>query len=266
MESTRVVFLGGRSLGYRVLKWFLKDKRFEVVAVSLIPEELDAQSCENIRNLIKENSINNIQIDELNNYSFDLVLSVNYHKIISEHLLILAPLGYWNIHHSYNLRLRGRNITTHAILNSYKEKVYYHGTTLHKIVPQLDSGPIVASAAIQIEDTDTAYTLFNKLDEIAYKLVTEWIPRIVFENVFLYNPPNEGIRYFKNNELPSKEIPSNVKNREFYDYVRAFDFEGYTPAYIKLKNRKVELVLFERSQYTQPIELFGYRFYTNTTL
>jgi methionyl-tRNA formyltransferase len=90
-------------------------------------------------------------------------------KYCAKKFLECAPKGFWNIHHSYNLRLRGRNITTHAIIRSKIDNIYYHGTTIHKMVPQLDAGPIVASEAIEICTNDTAYTLFNKVNKIALK-------------------------------------------------------------------------------------------------
>ncbi|MHA1410724.1 MAG: formyltransferase family protein, partial [Candidatus Odinarchaeia archaeon] len=217
-----------------------------------------------LRRLIIEYDIKNVDISELYNFNFKIGISVNYNKIISEDVIKLAALRFWNIHHSYNLRLRGRNITTHAILATVKDNIYYHGTTLHQIVPKLDAGPIVASKSTPIYDIDTAYSLFSRLDDIAYELIYNWLPRISFEKVYLYQPPKEGIKYFKKVDLPSKEIPQNISDREFYDYVRAFDFIGHSPAYTILDDKKVELVLFERGDYVFPIKLRGKIFYTNT--
>jgi len=55
---------------------------------------------------------------------FDLGISVNYWKIIREPLLSCPVLGFVNVHHSYNLRFRGRNCTTHAIIRARKDNVF----------------------------------------------------------------------------------------------------------------------------------------------
>lgn len=263
MKKIEIVFLGGRLLGYRVLKWLIEDSRFEIKAVCLIPSEFDRETAKDLRSIVSCNNIKNVDIDELNNIQFKVGISINYNKIISEDIIKLAPLGFWNIHHSYNLLLRGRNITTHAILNSYKDNIYYHGTTLHKIVPELDDGPIVASQSTEIKDSDTAQTLFYRIDNIAYEIVKDWIPRICFEEIYLYQAPKEGIKYYKNSDLPSKEIPGNISDREFYDYVRAFDFCGYSPAYMLYNGKKVELVLTKRHEYEVPIKIHNRVYFTN---
>lgn len=251
-----VVFLGDRELGYKSLKWLLEDDRFVIAGLIWVDTPKYSHLKEEVITLAQKYKLELIDESELVNIKFDVGISVNYNKIIDESVLKLASCGFWNMHHSYNLRLRGRNITTHAILNSNKQNIYYHGTTLHKMVPKLDSGGIVASQAVKINSSDTSYTLFKKVDEIAFDLFKEWIPRIAFETVFTYNPPNEGVLIFRDKDLPSKEIPMNLTDDQKYDYVRAFDFPGYDPAYTYISGEKIELVIKERDNYDERIR-FG---------
>lgn len=247
--KSRIVFLGSRDLGYKALKSLIEDDRFMIVGVGVGPDSEYRNSENDLNSLIKKYKLNIINESDLDNTDFEVGISVNYHKIIKKSVLDLASRGFWNIHHSYNLRLRGRNITTHAILNSKKDQIYYHGTSLHQMVPELDSGPIVASRSVKIESDDTAYTLFTKVDKIALELFKEWIPRIAFEKVYPYDAPNEGVRMFRAKDLPSKEIPRNLTDDEIYDYVRAFDFPGHEPAFMYADGEKVELVVNERENY-----------------
>lgn len=260
----RVVFLGDRELGYKSLKWLLEDGRFVIVGLVWVSTPKYSYLKEEVIDLARKYKLDIIDESELANIEFDIGVSVNYNKIIDESILKLALCGFWNIHHSYNLRLRGRNITTHAILNSHKEHIYYHGTTLHKMVPQLDSGGIVASQAVKIDSSDTAYTLFKKVDEIAFDLFKEWIPRIAFETIFTYNPPNEGVLMFRDKDLPSKEIPKNLTDDQKYDYVRAFDFPGYDPAYTCINGEKIELVVNERENYNKRIRFANKDMFTKS--
>lgn len=246
------------------MKWLCMLKWVEIVTVCPIPEEFDADAAGEMRRIMKDNNLREGTIESVRGMEFDIGLSVNYHKIIPEDILLTCKKGFYNVHHSYNLRLRGRNITTHAILNYRKEGISYHGTTLHKMVPKLDAGPVVASAACEIEYTDTAYTLFQKADALALQLVREWFPRIACQTVYPYQPCDEGVHYYRNKDLPPKEIPMELlDSEEIYDYVRAFDFMGKEPAYVIINGLKRNLVLRERGGYREIIEVKGHCYYTD---
>lgn len=234
------------------------------MAVCPIPEEYDSDCAAEMRQVICENRLRECTIKEIIKETVDLGLSVNYHRIIPDDILKQCKKGFYNVHHSYNLRLKGRNITTHAILNSRKEGIYYHGTTLHKMVPELDAGPIVVSYACDINDEDTAYTLFQKVDKLALEMIKEWFPRIALQKVYLYPAPKEGTHSYKEKDLPSKEIPVNLLSaEEIYDYVRAFDFIGKEPAYIINDGVKNRIVLRERDSYRKEIEIKGFHYYSD---
>ncbi len=265
MVKSRIVFLGSRDLGYKALKWLLEDDRFIIVGVGLGSDSEYRTSENDLISLIEKYKLNVINESELDSIEFEVGISVNYHKIIKKSVLDRASRGFWNIHHSYNLRLRGRNITTHAILNSKKDQIHYHGTSLHQMVPELDSGPIVASRSVKIESDDTAYTLFTKVDEIALELFKEWIPHIAFEKVIPYDAPNEGVRMFKAKDLPPKEIPKNLTDDQIYDYVRAFDFPGHEPAFIYTGGGKLELVAKERENYRKKIVIANKTMFTRSS-
>lgn len=258
---------GGRKLGIEVLKWLCTLDWLRVTAVCLVPYEFDVDYTEEMQKVIDENHLNSYKLEEVKNMKFDVGLSVNYHAIIPSEILQICKKGFYNVHHSYNLSLRGRNITTHAILNVKKEGIRYHGTTLHKMIPQLDAGPIVASMACEIEATDTAYSLFCKVDTLALQIIKDWIPRLSCQVVYPYEPPEGGVHYYKNKDLPSREIQVDLlEGDEIYDYVRAFDFPGKEPAYVMENGIKKSLVLHRRSNFTKKIEIKAYSYYTDCDL
>lgn len=263
--KVKLIFGGGRSLGVKVLRWLCSLEWVEICAVCPIPKEYDMAAADEMRAVIMENQLPEYTMDEIKDMYFDVGLSVNYHKIIPAEILSLCTKGFYNIHHSYNLRLKGRNITTHAILNARKEGIHYHGTTLHMMVPELDAGPIVASAACEIRENDTAYTLFERVDALALQLIKEWFPRIAFETIYTYMPPEEGVHCYKNKDLPPKEIPLRELNSdEFFDYVRAFDFPGNEPAFIIEKGIKKHLVVQAREGYEKKILIKDKYYYTDS--
>lgn len=266
-KKIKILFGGGRKLGIETLKWLCTLEWLQIAAVCPVPYEFDMDFAEEMQKVIEENDLNSCTLEDIRDMKFDMGLSVNYHAIIPDEILQICEKGFYNVHHSYNLSLRGRNITTHAILNVKKEGIRYHGTTLHKMIPQLDAGPIAASAACEIEDADTAYSLFCKADTLALQIIKEWIPRLAYQKVYLYEPPREGIRYYKNKDLPSREIQIDLLEGDMiYDYVRAFDFPGKEPAYVVENGIKKNLVLHKRFGFTNKIEIKSYSYYTDCNL
>ncbi len=88
---------------------------------------------------------------------------------------------------SFVERWRGRMINIHpAILPSYKglhtheralaDGVKLHGCTVHYVVPEMDSGPIIAQAAVPVLDYDTPQTLGARVlaqEHVIYPLALE---------------------------------------------------------------------------------------------
>ncbi len=261
-DKSKIVFLGCRDLGYRALEWILESGSYEVIGACLYPLDGHRYWSRDPRDLCEKYNIPEFSVSDLLVKTFDLGISVNYHELVPKAVLNIPQKGFWNIHHAYNLRLKGRNTITHAILNSKVDRIHYHGTTIHKMVEKLDVGPIAASRAVPIEENDTAYSLFNKLDNLALDLITEWLPRIAYEQVFTYEPPTEGIRMFKNSDLPEKKIDLNWNINYIHDFVRAFDFPGFEPAFYLEDEKKIHVVLSSREGYMKPLNVQGKIFYT----
>lgn len=237
-----------------------------MVAVCPIPYEADLEYHDAMMNTVNENGLYVCDIRGLKRIEPEIGLSVNYHRIIRGDILSCCAKGFYNIHHSYNLRLRGRNITTHAILNTVRENIFYHGTSLYLMSSKLDAGSIVAARSISIEASDTAYTLFNKADEAAFELVKEWLPRLAGQKVFLYEPPAEGIHFYRASDLPDRQIDIRMRAEEINAYVRAFDFPGKEPCYMVWNGSKVHLVYKEREPYSHKVEIKGCCFYSDKAM
>lgn len=263
-KRVKIAYGCGRALGVKTLQWLCEQKDFEIVAVCPIPKKLDEDFNPLIMEIAHNNNLNVCDISELLNLNIDIGLSINYYKIIDRNVLQHCKKGFYNVHHSYNLRLRGRNITTYAIINTLNENIFYHGTTLHKMAPELDAGAIVASQSVEIENWDTAYSLFQKVDEAALILIKEWLPRIAFQKIFLYEPPKDSVHCYRNIDLPLRALTQeNMSNIEIDTYIRAFDFPGYEPAFIEQGEKKIHLVYEPRDEFIFEYKIGDYTYYSD---
>jgi phosphoribosylglycinamide formyltransferase 1 len=78
-------------------------------------------------------------------------------------------------------RWQGRMLNIHpALLPAFKgldthrraieAKVKEHGATVHFVVPEMDSGPIVAQQAIAVREDDTPHTLAARVLEVEHRI------------------------------------------------------------------------------------------------
>ena len=95
----------------------------------------------------------------LNEYLPDLVVLAGFMRITTPVFTQAFAGRLINIHPSLLPSFPG--LHTHA--RALEEGVKLHGCTVHFVTPQLDRGPIIAQAAVQVDDDDTTDTLAAKV-------------------------------------------------------------------------------------------------------
>ncbi len=95
----------------------------------------------------------------LNVYRPDLVVLAGFMRITTPVFTQAFASRLINIHPSLLPSYPG--LHTHA--RALQDGVKLHGCTVHFVTPELDRGPIIAQAAVQVEDDDTVETLAAKV-------------------------------------------------------------------------------------------------------
>lgn len=95
----------------------------------------------------------------------ELVVLAGYMRILDSRFVRMFP-NTVNIHPSLLPKLKGLGTYDRAISNGERE----HGTTVHWVVEELDSGPIIAQESFPIWSADTAEILMDKTKEIEQEL------------------------------------------------------------------------------------------------
>ena len=95
----------------------------------------------------------------LNVYRPDLVVLAGFMRITTPVFTQAFAARLINIHPSLLPSFPG--LHTHA--RALQEGVKLHGCTVHFVTPELDRGPIIVQAAVQVDDDDTADTLAAKV-------------------------------------------------------------------------------------------------------
>lgn len=244
MKKIKVLYLGGRPLGKYTIDLLEKMDNVEIVGcITKAPSET-AWWNEDPHEYVSSKYIQ-LKLEDLENIEFDFGISINYWKIIPSKIINKPKLGFINLHHSYNLSFKGRDMTTHVIRCARKRNQFYHGTTLHYTDDGLDTGPVIASSPCEILESDTAWILFNKAEILGKELLNFWLPKLVLSRVPTMKPAiNDDLNFRKSIE---KEIDGQLSPIEIYDFVRSLEFNNFfEPAYIVLNDKKCYLTISKK--------------------
>jgi len=119
---------------------------------------------------------------ELEAHNIELVCLAGFMRILTPWFVKQWNGRLLNIHPALLPAFKGLDTHARALAAGAKE----HGATVHFVVPEMDSGPIIAQRAVPVRDGDTAAALAARVLEVehqiypqALRLVAEGRVRIV---------------------------------------------------------------------------------------
>jgi len=118
----------------------------------------------------------------------DLVVLAGFMRILSDPFVEHYLGRLINIHPSLLPKYQGLN-THQRVLDAGDVE---HGATVHYVIPELDSGPIVLQASVPVRPNDDAAVLANRVHEIEHQIYPESIRRIAASQVTFSN----GVVYY----------------------------------------------------------------------
>lgn len=128
-------------------------------------------------------------IDALRELAPDLIVLADYGQLIPRVLLDLPARGFLNLHPSALPRHRGAAPIPATILAGDTESA----VTLMVVTEELDAGPIVAVAALEVRPDDTAVTLEARAAVVAAGLLRHVLPEWLAGRLGARRQPTEGV-------------------------------------------------------------------------
>ncbi len=182
----RIVFLGSGEFGLNCLD-ALKNSQHSLELIVTQPSQPAGRGKKlkptPVASWAKENAIDFFETSNVNSPEFiekislrnpDLIVVIAFGQKISKQLTELPPNGSINVHSSLLPKYRGAAPINWAIIEGEKQT----GISIITLAEKMDAGDILAQAAIDIGDNETAGSLHDRLAELSAPLLVETIEKI----------------------------------------------------------------------------------------
>jgi methionyl-tRNA formyltransferase len=179
---------------------------------------LDQISQEHNIELLKVNHINDPEvIEKIKEKEIDWLFIIGWSQIASEETIIAPKLGIIGAHPTLLPEGRGRAPIPWAIIKGLKQT----GVTFFKMDSGVDTGDILAQQIIPIEDSETATTLYKKVDEAHVSLFLDTLPKLISGNYSLQKQDDTKATYWEGRSPADGEITKGMSVVEVDRLVRA---------------------------------------------
>ena len=216
--SLNVVFMGTPEFSVPTLNALINNKCNVVKVYTQPPKKSKRGQKVNssaVEEFCKKNNINFNNPTNLNNkeelkifkkLSPDIVVVVAYGQIIPKNFLDIAKFGFINIHASLLPKWRGAAPIQRAIMNGDKKI----GISIMKIEEKLDSGPVLASKEINLDQKATHGEIEKQLSIIGANLLIESLKNIEEGNSKLIDQARSQATHAKKIDKSETKISWNL--------------------------------------------------------
>ncbi|MDP2736290.1 MAG: methionyl-tRNA formyltransferase, partial [bacterium] len=258
--KTKIIFIGTAEFGLPAFKALAENENFEIIlaisqpdkpagrkqVVTSPPIKIAAEK----KNIIVLQPEHIVDIKEkISLLKSDLIITAAYAQLIPEEILNLPKYGCLNLHASLLPKYRGAAIIQAAILNGEKQT----GLTIIKMNKQLDTGPILAQTTIDIDDEDTAGTLYDKLSEASPDFLIATIKKYLSGKI-TPEPQNSGQASYAKVLTKSDGLINWAKPAEYLEkFIRAMN--SWPMAWTWWEGKQFKIISAQK----QPIEINSYK-------
>lgn len=252
-KKLRIVFMGTPEFAVASLD-ALVNAGCNIVGVITAPDKQAGRGLQLQQSAVKKyavkNNLHTLQPEKLKNPAFIEALkelkadvqAVVAFRMLPEIVWNMPPLGTINVHGSLLPQYRGAAPINWAVINGEK----YTGVTTFKLQQEIDTGNILLSEKIAIEENDNAGTVHDKLKEVGAALLVKTI-RLLADGQLKEIPQQNIVGEIKHAPKLFTEtgnIDWNKNVEEIYNLIRGLS--PYPGACTKLHNKSLKIFAVEK--------------------
>lgn len=227
--ALNIIFMGTPNFAVPILK-SINDSEHNILAVyTQKPKKKDRGQKINISPIHEFSNTVKLQVrypikfdkkecDFIKNLKPDVVIVVAYGKILPSTLLNLKKIKFLNIHASLLPKWRGAAPIERAIMNLDKKT----GISIMKIVPKLDSGPVMMKSEVDIFPDTNYENLSTKLISVGSNLILKSLKLIEKKDEIFVNQNESEATYAKKIEKSETKINFNTDAKKIIATINAF--------------------------------------------
>lgn len=170
----------------------------------------------------------------MENFTIDVLISVNYLFLIEKDIIDHPKKMAFNIHGSLLPKYRGRTPHVWAIING-EDKT---GITAHVIDSGCDTGAIIEQVEIPIEKEDTGGEILEKYRRAYFPIVQKVLQSIEHGQLHLKEQDEKEATYFGKRTPEDGQIDWNWKSERIRNWIRA-QANPYPGAFTFYKGQKI---------------------------
>lgn len=179
----KILYIGALDFGYRCLESILKNK-FEVVGVySLSEKHKERSGFKDFSDLCNKYKVpltkldhpkKDIDPEQVKKLNPDIILVIGWSWLISNEVISIPKLGSIGHHPTLLPKHKGNAPIPWTLIKGLTKT----GTTFFYLEKEVDSGKIAGQKEVEVEFTDDALILYNKLADASIELLSEILPKI----------------------------------------------------------------------------------------
>ncbi len=244
MKNVNVIFMGTPSFCVPILDALVKE--YNVLAVVTQPDKKVGRKKEIIYSPVKMRALEyglivlqpvkiKDEYKKIIDLNPDIIVTCAYGQIIPEIILNNPKYGCINVHASLLPKLRGGAPIHKAIIDGYDKT----GITIMYMDKGMDTGDMISKVEVKIEDTDTAESLHDKLQEVSVPLLLKTLPTIINGTNKREKQNNDLATYAYNVSRNDEHVDFNKTSREVFNRIRGLN--SWPGAYAMLEDKNIKL-------------------------
>jgi methionyl-tRNA formyltransferase len=247
-QKLHIVFMGSPAIAVPALEQLIGAK-YSIAAVYTQPDRPAGRGRSLTASPIKEAALKHglelVQpeslkpqevLEKLASYKPDIIVVCGYGQILTKSIIELPPMKAINVHYSLLPRHRGASPVAAALLAGDE----YTGVSIQIVRMKLDTGPLLASAAIPISRYDNTGTLSQKLAIIGAQLLQEALNGWVRGEITPVEQDDSKATYFGQVKKEEGEIDWHKPAVEIWRRIRAF--QPWPGCFTSWKGKQLKIV------------------------
>ena len=219
MKKSTIIFFGSSELSAAVLTKLNQEFDIALVVAPQNPTPV-AEVAKNLElTLSKPLKLRDPDFyNQVASLNADLFVVVAYGKIIPQELLDLPKKGAINIHGSLLPKYRGASPIQSALANGDSKT----GISIMLMDAQMDHGPVLTEAEVEIDKADNYVSLENKLSTLAVNEINQTISAYLTGSIFASEQDEALATYCKIITKEDGKINWTKSARDIYNLSRAY--------------------------------------------